>query len=846
MARKWFLLFFASQSVLKPVPSKAFSKVVGLFLSTILVIVFLNTVISPVMAHTPAESALQLFERGQKFYRTGQFSEAASVWQRAADAYAQKGDREGTAQSQINMAEAQQKLGRSPQACNTLLEAFGVADFDCWHLAQSSDNQQQDVLLKALKQQQNSITKAIGLRSLGDVLQKLDNLELSTKVLHLSLDIAQRLRSKQEESAALLSLGNAYQTWGDKERARLDRSANSEATPWRCLYNPTLGASKDFYQQAATFYYQAVVASVSPLTWIQAQINRLNALLEINALSDAQALWPQIQSKLKVLPVSKTGIYTQFNFALSLKCVKEAVPDANLSWEEIAQILATATQQARSIGDLQAESYGLGYLAGVYIQTPKQRDAQSLSYAQDLTQQALRLVSATEATDIIYLWQWQLGQLLKARRDFTGAIAAYTEAVNTLQSLRSDLSATDTNIQFSFRESVEPVYRQLVELLLRSSPSSQEKLKQARDVIEALQLAELENLLGCNLPVASPAPIDQTTELKAAVIYPIILADRLDVILSLPTQNLRHYSSSIPPNWEDRLETLNQNLQTPDGAGPGFLELSQQVYDSLLRPAKTELETSGVKILVFVLDGALRQIPMAVLHDGQQYLIEKYAVAVSPSLQLLKPQPLSRKKLEVLAAGISKKIPGFSAPPLPEVKDELKVISDTTKSTVLRNQDFTRIALKNKIKERPFSVVHLATHGQFSSQPNQTYVRAWDAQIDPSQLKTLLQTQEQNLSNPIELLVLSGCDTAEGDKRATLGLAGVAVRAGVRSTLASLWEINDNSTAELMVSFYQSLSNPTNSALTLAQALQNAQLRLLRKYKSPFYWAAYVLVGNWL
>ncbi len=833
-------------SNLKLVLSRKNLGLVGVFLSTILVVLCWGVWISSATAHTPGGRAAQLFERGEELYEAGQFAEAAAVWGQAADAYAQKGNREGTAQSEINQAEALQELGHYPQACNTLLQAFRVTTVNCWKLIESGN--QQDSWLKTIEQQPNSLTKAIGLRSLGNVLQKLDKLELSGEVLQLSLSEAQKLSSKSDESAALMSLGNTYQARGDRELAVQDFPPVDEATPWRCVYRPALGAPKKFYQQAAAFYQQAASASVLSATWIEAQTNHLSTLLETDALSDALELWPQIQSRLKDVPSSRSILKTPINLAMTLTCLRQSVTTDAPNWREIAQILATTVQQARSLGDQRTESYAIGYLGGLYAQAQSQPPPKDLAYAQELTRQALILAQAIEAPDIAYLWQWQLGYLLKVRGDFAAAIAAYNRAVDTLQSIGSNLSAASPNIQFSWRASVEPVYRQLVALLLQPKQVSQKNLKKARDVIEALQVAELENLLGCNLLVAPPVPIDQTGEPKAAVIYPIILADRLEVILSLPNQSLHHYSNPLPKgqNLDDLLGTLRQNLQTPHSVEPGLLKLSRQVYGWLVQPAEGELEKNRVKTLVFVLDGALRNIPMAALYDGQQYLIEKYAVAVSPSLQLLQPQPLSAQKLEVLAAGISQQIPNFPAPPLPEVKDELTIISETTKSVVLRNQDFTRSALENKINERPFSVVHLATHGRFSSQPNQTYIRAWDGPINPNQLKLLLQSREQSQPNPIELLVLSACDTAEGDKQSALGLAGVAVRAGARSTLASLWQVKDDSTTEFIAQFYKTLANPNSSTVTLAKALQSAQLELLYKSKTPFQWAAYVLVGNWL
>ncbi|WP_028954582.1 CHAT domain-containing protein [Synechocystis sp. PCC 7509] len=793
-----------------------------------------------------ADRAVQPNIEGQKLYESGQFSEAIEAWQKAIDAYAQVGNPDGITQSRINISQALQALGFYPRACNTLLQAFNITNTDCQKLTQSNEDYQQrhGLVLKTLDQIPNSQTKTIGLRSLGDVLQKLDNLDMSAKVLQLSLETARALRSPQNESAALLSLGNTFQAWGNRARANQDTASEIDSTPWHCPYSPSLGVPKKFYQQAASFYQLSANKSVSSDMWVQAQVNHLGVMLETDASLDAKKLWLQLQPRLEQLPASQAAIYARLNLAISLSCLKEVTTTDAPSWLEIAQTLATAQKQAQSLGESRSQAYTLGYLGGLYAQaqTPS---SQNLNYATELTRQALVVAQAANATDIAYKWQWQLGYLLKTQGDIKGAIAAYSQAIDTLQSLRSDLTASSANLQFSFQESVEPVYRQLVDLLLQSS--EQKKLTQARHVIEALQLAQLENLLRCRLQSEASLAIDHIDP-TAAIIYPIILADRIEVIVSLANQPLQHYSSSLSQeqNIEDRLATLRQNLQSPNSFGPGFLKLLQQTYDWIIKPVEAELEKNKIETLVFVLDGALRQIPMAALHDGRQYLIEKYAVALSPSLQLLQPKLLPDRQLKVLAAGISQKIPGYNAPALPEVKEELEQISQIPTSVVLRNKEFTRNALASEINEIPFSVVHLATHGQFSSSPDQTYIRAWDDSININQLRNLLQTRETKQTKAIELLVLSACDTASGDRRSALGLAGVAVRAGARSTLASLWQVNDNSTALLMKDFYKMFLYPSDSEITKVKALQNAQINLLHKYKSPFYWASYVLVGNWL
>ena len=142
-------------------------------------------------------------------------------------------------------------------------------------------------------------------------------------------------------------------------------------------------------------------------------------------------------------------------------------------------------------------------------------------------------------------------------------------------------------------------------------------------------------------------------------------------------------------------------------------------------------------------------------------------------------------------------------------------------------------------------MVHLATHGEFSSNPADTFILAWDDRIPLAKLNSILRNSEQSRQSAIELLVLSACETATGDSRAALGLAGVAVRAGARSTVASLWNLDDETTALIMNQFYQALKTP---GISRAEALRQAQLAIINnpRYEHPRHWAPYVLIGNWL
>ena len=741
--------------------------------------------------------AKSLDVQGRLQLARGQAQTALNNWQQAAAIYTQIGDDFGLTRNRINSAQAMQALGLYRQAQTTLTQV----------------NQ-------TLQKQSDSVLKATGLRSLGNVFRVVGNLAESRQVLEQSQNISTRLQSTQALSDTLLSLGN------------------------------TARAQKD--TQAALKFYQLATASASPTTRLEAQLNQLRLFIEIKQWQNAQ-VWTQIQPQIADIPPSRTAVYAKINFAQSLLLLKQHGTTNSPSWQEIAQLLAASVQQAKELADQRSLSYALGNFGKLYEQTQQWNDAL------DLTQEALFIAQSIDASDIVYLWQWQLGRLQRNQGNIPEAIAAYTEATNNLRSIRSDLVTISPDAQFDFRDAVEPVYRQLVDLLLQSegnSVPSPQNLQLARTTIESLQLAELENFFRSACLEAKPELIDSVVDQEdrtAAVIYPVILPDRLEVILKLPTQaNLRRYTTKIPQSEvEKTLAELRQYLKEPDRTND-VQQLSQLLYRWLIQPLEPELDKMQVSKLVFVLDGALRQIPMAVLYNNKQqkYLIEKYAIALTPGLQLLEPETLQRDRLRALTAGLSesRKIAGIQFPQLQNVLLELKQIeSEVPRSEELLNREFTKTNIQNQIESTPFSVVHLATHGQFSSNLEETFILTWDQLLKIDDLDNLLRTNDPNRSGTIELLVLSACETATGDDRAALGLAGIAVRAGARSTLATLWSVDDQSTAELMSEFYRQLADPN---LTKAEALQRAQLALWNNssqdWKRPYFWGAYVLVGNWL
>ncbi|MBF1990974.1 MAG: CHAT domain-containing protein [Fischerella thermalis M58_A2018_009] len=777
--------------------------------------------------------------QGSLLLELGRTQQALDSWKQAVRIYTQLGDEVGRIRSSINLAQAEQTLGLYRQAQRNL-----------------------EQLVDSVDKQPDSVIKITLLRSLGDVLQLVGELDKSTKVLQKSRDLAQKLRSPDQLAATLLSIGNIYRASGNRASEQLNTFSEARLTPLHCrtsnAQQPISQEASQAYQQAVQYYQQAATLSKSPVGQIQAKLNQLSVLLEMHNWSQARLLSADIQPRLSQIPVSQTAIFTRINLAQSLVCFKQTTNADIPEWREIAQDFATAIKQARSIGDQRSEAYALGALGALYLET------KDLDNAQKLTEEAFKIAQTMQLGDIAYLWQWQLGYILRIKGDIPGAIAFYNQAYDTLQSLRNDLVALNPDIQFSFRDNVEPVYRQYVDLLLlpenrasgivnnKQPKTNQKKLQQARKVIEALQFTELENFFreACLQPV--PKQIDEVvdkTDTTAAVIYPIILKDRLEIILKLPTESeLYHYTTNQQANEiEKNLDKLQQLLTQPDRIND-VKKLSGTVYNWLIQPLENKLKNKNIKTLVFVLDGSLRNIPMAVLYDqqDQKFLIQKYAIALAPGLQLIDPKPLQKRTFNALTAGVSKerKIENRTFSPLTYVEYELRTIqSAIPKTEELLNQNFTRKNVQNQMQAAPYTVVHIATHGEFSSNAEKTFILTWNQLLKVKDFDKILRLGNSSKSRAIELLVLSACQTALGDKRATLGLAGIAVRAGARSTLATLWSVDDESTAVLMSKFYDELENPT---LTKADALRRAQISLLESDEIPYLWAPYVLVGNWL
>jgi CHAT domain-containing protein len=475
---------------------------------------------------------------------------------------------------------------------------------------------------------------------------------------------------------------------------------------------------------------------------------------------------------------------------------------------------------AKNLGNSSLMSYSYGFLGHLY--EIKQRYVEALS----LTRRAIFMEQSPE---ILYRWQWQLGRIFNRLGKTHEAIKAYKQAEHSLQKIRKPLTIGYRNTIKSFRERIGIIYFELADLLLR-----QKRFREAINVIEDFKSVELEDYFEsyCSF-LKQENLLDLGIPSNVGIIYPIILSNRIEILLVTSENNIQRFVIPITASeLKDKVNDFRLELETEEQHD--YLNYAQILYRWLIAPLLNDI--ANLDTLIVVPDGVLRTIPFAALYDGKQFLISKYAIVTMPNLMITNSKPAKNNK--IFLAGLSEAVQNF--PALSSVSREVKTINRLYKNvTQLLNRQFTVKNFSSALKTNSFSIIHIAAHGQFKSQPDQTFLVAYDNKIQLNQLEALIKLNKRR-QQPLELLTLSACQTAVGDDQAALGLAGVAIKAGARSALASLWLIDDEATTTLMIEFYQQLQK-----LPKAKALQAAQLSLLHssEYKHPLYWAPFLMIG---
>jgi CHAT domain-containing protein len=736
--------------------------------------------------------------RGAALFQGAAYQDAIKEWEQSVAAFGSQGNREGQVEALIRLASGYHALGHHHQAIEQLEAARTIVE--------AHGDGKNLVSLKS---------------SLGVANTLLRRLNLAESLLRESLVLARQQGDEETTAVVLNNLGNClllrqeYAQAGKafQESAALAASAQNLLLRAQALVNEALTMAFGTNRADAVMQNEKALAEVGKLPSSHDKamlLNRVGKTFEQIAGNNPGQ---------ETTPASRTVLLEN-----ALDCYQRAL------------------QLAGELGDLRLKSYSLGFIGHIYELRGE------ISKALASSRQALFAAQQAQCPESAYRWQWQAGRLLKAQNEVAPAIDSYRSAVATIRFLRSDMSFGYGNrpTGSSFRESVGPVYYELADLLLRqadaasSTQNVQQTLIEARDTMEQLKTVEMEDYFQDECVNLIRKVDVQNVSTNTAVIYLIPLADRIEMLLDLPGGLQRHTQAVGEKQLTEVIRKFRHRLEkrtTHDYMVPG-----NQLYDWLIRPIYPALTNQHIHTLVFVPDGALRTVPMAALCKGEKFLVQEFAVGVTPGLSLMEPRPFRRQEVRLMLNGVSESVAGF--PALPNVPKEIESLQSLYPSERLLDGDFRTKRFEKEFSHEEFSIVHIASHGQFSSVLTNTFVLAYDGRLTLDKFEALL-GPKQFRGKPVELLTLSACQTAAGDDRAVLGLAGVAVKAGARSAFATLWFVNDESTSVLVSEFYKELRVADN---TKAQALRKAQLKLIEDplYEHPCYWAPFLIIGNWL
>lgn len=730
------------------------------------------------------------------------------------------------------------------------------------------------------------IESAIALRERGELRQAIDLLTQASRQadstdlrLQASGELGIALLQAHQHDAAEQALRQAHDHFTDARRGRY-------AFP---LGNLLLLKRKP--AEAAHFHQTAIDLAEKPAELrLLVRLNRLRFLPRDKRPAELR----ELSTALSALGDSPAHARPHLNLGDAAR--QAGLVELAFRHLDAARRLADGTQ------DLHLRTEAIDALAQLYEDQGRGADALRL------TDQGLALARGADrpalADQLIGL-EWRKARLLRAADDADGALAAYLRAVELIELVRPDIPIEYEDGRSSFRATLEPIYLGYADLMLRrveSQPpdAAQEQLRAILDTVELIKQTEMQDFLGDRCAVeAVQGGSARRLPPGTAVLYPLLLPDRLELLLQTSTRIERQIQRVDPGKVRQTATLFAAALRNGNA---DFAADARQLHNWLLTPVEAALAQARVKTLIVVPDGVLRLIPMGALFDGRQYAIEKYAVSTATGLSMTNSALPASEKVVALVAGMSvpgavvEKLsdamaaqilePGAAAttgesrglartqatralrPPasrgakpsgttrdlreieelknllaLPGVKDEIQALAGILPGPKLLDADFTIGRFRGETESGGYQILHIASHGVFGGNAESSFIMAHDDILTMDGLQTLLRAETLR-KNPIELLSLSACQTAEGNDRSPLGLSGAAMKARAKSVLGTLWPVEDNAAKNIMERFYAGVAK---QGFGKSEALRQAQLALLRAPESahPFYWAPFVLIGNW-
>lgn len=720
---------------------------------------------------------------GDLYWQRGNVNRAILVWKQEVYRYQAQERKEPEIETRLKIAQGYIVMGKF---------YFAIAELDKVIALSPSDSQ----ILALTRRRLGNAYSGIGEYTKA-ILNYRKSLERE-KSLYTTNNLVETLISRKKYNQFVAAQGRQVNSFGSNA----------------VLYRRQATEDRD-----AAIKYAELALSMSNKT----DLSSVRALINWNNVSGQSLSWQQLRKGERMLdniPFSRDLVFTMLNWA-------DVDRDRQTYW------LKKALNLAKTLNDDYLKSYvflELGYL---------EEQSGNLNKASFYSHSSQLMAQAEFAHDSLFRAQQLAGRIYQKKGNRNAAITAYQNAIASFDLLRRDSLTIDIEQRINFDSEIEPMYRNALKLLLNRRQTKKADLLEASAIFDKLRLAQLQNYFGdnCFEIVKENSPLKNNSLSKStALINSIVLDDRVVFILQLDNGKLIKSETKIA-----KAELVKQAQQWSkelnNRATFEFRDGSILFYDRIIKPFESELKANNTEVLIFVHDGVLRNLPMAALSDGEEFLAQKWASVSSIGLNFT-PTRGEKKETQVLAAGIQIGIPGWT--PLYNVASEIKDVQNIVGGDRLLDSQFTIDNLSYQLNKQEYEAVHFATHGYFGGTVENSFILAYKQKISAFELEDILRGSKQIP----DLLVLSACETALLNERSLLGLAGIAARSGVSTTLGTLWQVQDDEQSKMIEAFYTYLQSPNYNKAT---ALQKVQTEEINKYVNshPEKWASLALIGNY-
>ena len=860
-------------------------------------------IIESVQAQTSQNSqaeATRLLRQGNQLYQASLYKDAIQTWQLALEIYRTIKDRKGEATILNNLGTAYENFGQYQKAIDFYQQSLAITTqisdrkgeaMALSNLGGAYDSLGQYQKAIELYQQALAIQKQIGhrygeatsLNNLGLAYNNIGQYQKAIEFYQQALAIQKQIDDREGESISLNNLGLASDNLGQYQKAivfyqqslAIKKQIGDRNGEARSLNN--LGAiykNLGQYQKAIDFYQQSLA--------IKKQIGDRDG--EATSLNNLGLVYDYLGQYQKAIDFYRQSVAIAKQIGES-SIEARSLNNLGAAYERLGQyqkaidFYGQALEMQEKIGDRQGEAKSINNLGVVY------KNLRQYQRAIDLHQQSLAIKKQIgdrqgEATSLNNLGVDfnQLGQT-------EISILFYKQSVNVFESIRQSLKGLREEEQQSFTNTIASSYRNLADLLLK-----QGRIMEALQILDLLKVQELEeyfkNIKGSDrsaqgVRLLEPekaisdkllaVSLDNSKEINSqlakqiqqlpkseinkvpeylqkipqgtALLYPLILGDRIEIILFSP--NSIPISRTVKISQKE-LETLVIDFRSGllDSGSEDVKEPAAKLYKLLIKPIEAELTQAKVTTILYAPDGILRYIPLAALYDSKQWLAEKYRISNLITYSLFDFAPKLKTQPNILAGAFGGKAneKKFGQIGLPATLTEVQAIANSFQNSVTLIEDqFSRQAIEAKFKNH--NILHLATHAEFNvGVPDNSFIIFGNG--DKIRLNEISDWQIPN----IDLIILSACQTGIGklgDGVEVLGFGYQVQKAGAKNAIASLWSVNDEGTQALMESFYRELKK---GDITPTEALHRAQVALIKsqKYNHPNYWSAFFAIGNGL